>query len=75
MFGENFGLDYYRQRHKELVQASERAQLIRCLEANRRAEQAGQHQVGLHKRALAVAGVQLVRLGNRLQQAAALSAQ
>lgn len=25
MYGENFGLDYYRQRHKELVQASERA--------------------------------------------------
>ena len=75
MPGDTFGWAYYRQRHKELVQAPERAQLIRRIEANRRAEQAGQHQAGLHKRALAVAGVQLVRLGNRLQQAAALSAQ
>jgi hypothetical protein len=40
------------------------------LEASRRAEQGDKRQAGLHKRALAAAGGQLVRLGNRMQQAA-----
>ena len=67
MFGENFGLDYYRQRHAELVQRAERVQLIRCLEAMRRAEQGRLHRTALHRRVLAAAGGQLVRLGNHLQ--------
>jgi hypothetical protein len=74
MFGENLGLDYYQQRHTELMQESERARLVQQIEASRRAAQGAGRQAGLHRRALAAAGDQLVRLGSRLQQAA-LSAQ
>ena len=70
MFGEDFGLDYYRQRHAELVQKAERAQLVRCLEAVQRAERGQMPPVGLHRKMLAATGGQLVRLGNRLQQVA-----
>ena len=68
MFGEEFGLDYYQQRHAQLMQEVEQERLIRCLETCRRAEQGRMPQVGLHRRMLAVTGGQLVRLGNRLQQ-------
>ena len=70
MFGEEFGLDYYQQRHAQLMQEVEQARLIRCLEIYRRAEQGQMHQAGLHRRVLAVTGGQPVRLGHRLQQAA-----
>ena len=71
MFGENLGLDYYRQRHAELVQRAERAQLIRCLEVVRRAERGQLRRSAPHRRALAVMGGQLVRLGNHMQGASA----
>ena len=68
MFGEEFGLDYYRQRHAELVWSAERARLVRCLEASRRTERRQGQQTVLYRRMLAATGGQLVRLGNRLQQ-------
>jgi hypothetical protein len=69
MFGEEFGLDYYQQRHAQLLQEVEQERLIRCLAASRRAERNWTQQTGLHKRALAAVGGQLVRLGQRMQQA------
>ena len=68
MFGEEFGLDYYRQRHARLLQEVEQEHLIRCLEAHRREEQGRRRQAVLHRRMLAATGGQLVRLGNHLQQ-------
>jgi hypothetical protein len=70
MFGENFGMDYYQQRHVELVQEAERARLVRFLEASRRTQRSARARSGLHQWALAAAGCQLVRLGQRMQQAA-----
>jgi hypothetical protein len=68
MFGDEFGYAYHQQRHAELVQAAERARLIQCLEAVRRAEQ---RRLSLGKRVLAATGSGLVSIGSRLQQAAA----
>lgn len=70
MFGEHFGLDYHRQRHVELVQAAERARLVRCLEAGHSSGRRRTWQGGLHKQVLAAAGGQLIRLGQFMQQAA-----
>ena len=70
MFGEEFGLDYYKQRHEERLQSAERARLVRCLEANHRSDWREQQPATLSMRALAAAGGQLVRLGNRMQRAA-----
>ena len=69
MFGEEFGLDYYQQRHTQLLQEVEQERLIRCLEAGRRAERGRAQRAALHWRMLAATGGQLVRLGNRMQQA------
>jgi hypothetical protein len=68
MFGENFGFDYYQQRHAELVEAAERARLVHCLEAARRAEECERRRAALYRRMLAATGGQLVRLGTRMQQ-------
>ena len=68
MFGDEFGFGYYQQRHTELLQAVERARLIRCLEKVKRAEQ---RRLSLGKRVLAAIGNRLVLVGGRLQQAAA----
>jgi hypothetical protein len=68
MFGDEFGYTYHEQRHAELVKAAERARLIQCLEAARRAEQ---RRPPLGRRVLAATGNRLVSVGSRLQQAAA----
>jgi hypothetical protein len=68
MFGDEFGFDYFQQRHTELLQAVERVRLIQCLEKVKRAEQ---RRLSLGKRVLAAIGNGLVLVGSRLQQAAA----
>lgn len=70
MFGEEFGLDYYQQRHVKLVKEAEEARLVRRLEAMRRSERSSRQGAGLHRRVLAATGGQLVRLGRYMQQAA-----
>jgi hypothetical protein len=66
MFGEEFGLDYFQQRHTDLIRAADHHRLVRSLEA----AQQVQAQTTPRRRILAAAGMQLVRVGNRMQQAA-----
>jgi hypothetical protein len=68
VFGNEFGHDYFEQRHAELLQTAEKARLIRSLEQARRAEQV---RSPWRKRVLAGVGHGLVTVGTRLQQVAA----
>jgi hypothetical protein len=68
MFGEEFGFDYFQQRHTELVQAAERARLVHCLEE---AQRASRMRTPLGKRVLGATGDRLVSLGSKLQEVAA----
>ena len=68
MFGDQFGYEYFEQRQAELLQAGERARLIRSLE---RARKAGQGQPPWRRRVLAGVGDRLVTVGTKLQQAGA----
>jgi hypothetical protein len=67
MFGEEFGLDYFQQRHTDLIRAAEHHRLVRSLEA---AQQVRSQTTAPTRRILAAAGMQLVRMGNRMQEAA-----
>lgn len=68
MFGDHFGYEYFERRQAELLQAGDKARLIRSLEQARKAEQG---QSPWRKRVLAGVGERLVTVGTRLQQAGA----
>ena len=68
MIGDQFGYDYFEQRHAELLQAAEKARLIRSIEQARKAEQG---QSPWRKRVLSGIGQGLVTVGTRLQQVGA----
>jgi hypothetical protein len=68
MFGEEFGFDYFQQRHSERLQAAERARLVRAVEA---AERALCPPRPWAKRVLALTGTSLIWAGSRLRQAGA----
>jgi hypothetical protein len=68
VFGDQFGYEYFEQRQAELLQAGEKARLIRSLERERRAVQ---EQSPWRKRVLAGVGERLVTVGTKLQQAGA----
>jgi hypothetical protein len=67
MFGEEFGLDYFQQRHTALIEAAEHYRLVQSLGA---AQQDQLQAPAPRRRVLAVAGMQLVRVGNWMQEAA-----
>jgi hypothetical protein len=66
VIGDEFGYDYIEQRHAELLQAAEKARLIRSIQQMRKAEQ---EESPWRKRLLIGIGQGLVTVGTRLQQA------
>jgi len=68
VIGDEFGFDYIEQRHGELLQAAEKARLIRSIQQVRKAEQG---ESPWRKRLLSGIGQGLVTVGTRLQQVGA----